>query len=270
MSERLELVAASGRIVDVILIDDDDEFGRAGADVIQQVMEQNPDRTVISFATGGTPLPVYRELVRRHQEEGLCFANVHSFMLDEYHGLPPEHENSFVKYITDNLFSKVDIPKPNIHFYEGPVEDHMQICYRYEKAIRELGGIDLMLLGIGRNGHIAFNEPGCRIDSRCRLIRLTEDTRKANARFFSGIDEVPQYALSMGIGNILEAKKILLMATGTNKSDALFNTLRGPVDSEVPASYLQKYERDCTFLIDREAAGELLQYRESMPVAEVN
>ncbi|MDP8257394.1 MAG: glucosamine-6-phosphate deaminase [Candidatus Alcyoniella australis] len=261
MSERMKIVAASGKIFQMILLDNEDDLAVHGADLIAKTIEDKNGNAVLCFATGSTPLPVYRELIRRYQAKQISFAKVHAFMLDEYIGLGPDDPNSFRYYMSQKLFSQIDIPEDQVHCYSGPVEDHMQSCFRYERAIKELGGIDMMLLGIGRNGHIAFNEPGCTIDSRCRLIKLTDDTRRANARFFESLDQVPQHALSMGIGNILEVKQLMMMATGSSKSEAVFNMLRGPVDSMVPASSLQMYNGECHLLIDRAASTELLEYR---------
>ncbi|RLI23840.1 glucosamine-6-phosphate deaminase, partial [Candidatus Bathyarchaeota archaeon] len=191
-----------------------------------------------------------------HREEGLSFSRVTTFNLDEYVGLPPDHPQSYHYYMFHNLFDHVDVRRENVHIPDGMAENLDEECRRYEEAIKEAGGIDLQLLGIGRNGHIGFNEPGSPFDSRTRVVKLSEQTRKDNARFFNSIDEVPTHAITMGIGTIMEARRIILIASGEAKAEAIAKAVKGPKTVDVPASALQDHP-DCLFIIDKEAASLL-------------
>ena len=230
-------------------------MAKEGAKIFAKAIREKPD-TVLGLATGGTPVGLYKELIRMQKDDGLDFSRVRSFNLDEYLGLSGDHPQSYRYFMNTNLFNHIDINKANTHVPDGKAEDTLDSYRKYEEDIKQAGGIDLQLLGIGGNGHIAFNEPGSRSDSRTRVVDLTEKTIKDNARFFEDESQVPKKAVTMGIGTILETKKIVLLATGSSKIDALVKTVKGSVSSDVPASFLQNHP-DCTFITDKEAASSL-------------
>ncbi len=213
---------------------------------------------VLGLATGSTPLPFYAELVRLHREEGLSFANVVTFNLDEYLGLAPDHPESYHAFMRKNLFDHVDIPSGHWHLPPGLVETGTETtaCAAYEAAIQATGGIDFQILGIGRTGHIGFNEPGSSRDSRTRLVHLDEVTRQDAAPAFGGLDKVPTHALTMGCGTILEARALRLMAWGEKKASIVKTAVDGPITDEVSASFLQLHP-NARYLLDLEAAGDL-------------
>jgi len=231
------------------------------ADAIESLMRERLAEgrpAVLGLATGGTPLPLYRELVRRHREEGLSFTNVTTFNLDEYLGLPKDHPESYWHFMHHHLFDHIDLPPDRIHLPDGiigddEIESH---CEKYEAAIRSAGGIDLQILGIGRTGHIGFNEPGSPIDSRTRLIHLDEITRADATPAFGGIENVPRKAITMGCGTILDARRIALLAWGENKAMIVKRAIEGPIDSAVSASYLQNHP-STTYHLDLLAASLL-------------
>lgn len=214
--------------------------------------------TVLGLATGSTPILYYEELIRLHNEEGLSFQNVITFNLDEYAGLPREHEESYWYFMHRNLFDHIDIKPENIHLPSGTVskDDIPAHCEEYEKAIAAAGGIDQQILGIGRTGHIGFNEPGSPKDSLTRAIQLDEITREDAAPAFGGIDNVPTAAITMGCGTILAARRIVLMAWGAGKAPIVQKAVQGPVNDIVSASYLQEHD-NAVFYIDKAAAAEL-------------
>jgi glucosamine-6-phosphate deaminase len=214
--------------------------------------------TVLGLATGGTPIPLYQELIRLHREEGLSFANVVTFNLDEYLGLPKEHPESYWSFMHHNLFNHIDLPPQNIHLPDGMVAENEipAHCAAYEAAIRNAGGIDFQILGIGRTGHIGFNEPGSPKESRTRRIHLDPVTRHDAAPAFGGLENVPTHAITMGCGTILEARKIALMAWGSKKADIVREAISGPITDQVSASFLQQHP-DATFYLDKEAASAL-------------
>jgi glucosamine-6-phosphate deaminase len=214
--------------------------------------------TVLGLATGGTPIPLYQELIRLHREEGLSFANVVTFNLDEYLGLPKEHPESYWSFMHHNLFNHIDLPPQNIHLPDGMVAESgiPTHCSAYEAAIRNAGGIDFQILGIGRTGHIGFNEPGSPKESRTRRIHLDPVTRHDAAPAFGGLENVPTHAITMGCGTILEARKIALMAWGSKKADIVREAISGPITDQVSASFLQQHP-DATFYLDKEAASAL-------------
>lgn len=247
----------SGSWLELISVDNHQATGQPCADIVEQTIRTANGCATICFSTGDSPLPTYRELVTRYQNGALSFAKVRAFLLDEYIGLPAGHPACFRTFMENNLYSQADFPADNLNFFFGPLEDHMQTCYRFEQELKATGGVDLMMLGIGTNGHIAFNEPGTLPESRTRLIKLSESTRKTNARFFPSIEEVPSHALSVGIATILEAKKLLLVAAGKSKAEALQKAFQGPVDNQVPASHLQSYTGELVVVTDQEAASLL-------------
>ncbi len=239
----------------VIICADAEEMSKQGAEIFADRIKAKPD-LVLGLATGGTPEGMYRELARLNKDGQLDFSQVKTFNLDEYAALPPTHDQSYRYFMNKNLFDLVNINKENTHVPDGEAPDLEKHCQEYEDAIQAAGGIDLQLLGIGVNGHVAFNEPGSPRDSRTRVVELDEITRQANSRFFSSIDEVPGQALSMGIGTINEAREIMLLASGENKADAIAKTLEGPVTEEVPASLLRDHA-NVTFILDKAAASKL-------------
>lgn len=230
----------------------------AAADLAEEVIRSKPAGKagpVLGLATGSTPEGLYAELVRRHREQGLSFADVTSFNLDEYLGLYPGHDQSYRYFMVHQLFMHVDIKYENTFVPSGlewNMEKHVQ---EYEELIRAKGGIDLQVLGIGGNAHIGFNEPGSAKDSRTRVVALEEPTREANSRFFDNdISRVPTHAISMGVATVLEAKKVILMAKGEGKADAVAKSVKGPATPHVPASLLQGHP-DCIFILDPGAAS---------------
>lgn len=213
---------------------------------------------VLGLATGRTPLPFYKELIHLHQEGELSFAKVITFNLDEYLGLPGEHPESYRAFMRRELFDHIDIPAENVNIPDGMVSpDALEAhCAAYEEAIREAGGIDFQLLGIGRTGHIGFNEPGSPRDSRTRRVELDPITRQDAAPSFGGLENVPEHAISMGCGTILEARKIALLAWGAAKAEIVKEALTGPVTDQVSASFLQGHP-DAAFYLDSEAGSAL-------------
>jgi glucosamine-6-phosphate deaminase len=197
-----------------------------------------------------------------HKEGGLDFSRVVTFNLDEYIGLPPTHPQSYRYFMDENLFRHVNIRMENTHVPNGLLDDLQKTCKEFEEVIRGSGGIDLQLLGIGGNGHIAFNEPGSPFDSRTRAVNLSERTIKDNARFFRSIDEVPRQAISVGMGTIMEVKKIILLASSAGKAEAVAKSVEGPITADVPASILQRHP-DCTFILDEEAASKLTRSKKT-------
>jgi len=247
----------------VIVVKDELEMGKRAAQLLVEDMARHATY-VLGLATGSTPLPLYNELIRLHKEQGLDFSTVITFNLDEYVGLPPDHDQSYHYFMYENLFKHVNInpklthvPKGNVPYAsDDDIKRIQQICDEYEAMIDDVGGIDYQVLGIGANGHIGFNEPGSSLGSLTRIKTLAQKTRQDNARFFNSIDEVPRYAITMGIGTILKARKVLLLASGKNKADAVRAALEGPVTSMCPASALQLH-RFATYVIDEAAASKL-------------
>ena len=211
---------------------------------------------VLGFATGSTPLGLYRRLVQGYQRGELDFAKVVTFNLDEYVGLSPSHPQSYHYFMWGNLFKHININPSNVHIPNGMVDDIEFHCEWYEEQIRRAGGIDLQILGIGPNGHLAFNEPGSSLGSRTRIKTLSRATIQANARFFGSPEAVPRYAITMGIGTIMEARKLLLLASGKAKARAVRAMLEGPISAMVPATIVQLH-RFAHVLLDEEAASEL-------------
>ena len=213
---------------------------------------------VIGLATGSTPEQTYAELAKMHRQQDLRFAGVTAFNLDEYWGLDGDHDQSYRHFMNSNLFDRIDIRPWNTHVLNGKAVNPALECAGFEAKILSVGGIDMWLLGIGPNGHIAFNEPGSPVDSRTRLVNLTQTTIDANSdgRFFKDASEVPRCALSAGIGTIREARSLVLLATGSKKADAIAAAVDGPFSPDCPSSMLQDHP-DCTFIVDAEAASGL-------------
>ncbi len=213
----------------------------------------NKKNSVLGLATGSTPIGMYKELIRRHREEGLDFSKVVTFNLDEYYGLSPEHPQSYHFFMWNILFKHINLKKENIHLLNGITENIAKECKQYEDLIQKSGGIDLQILGIGDNGHIGFNEPDISLDTRTHLVNLTAKTIRANSRFFNNAQEVPKQAITMGIGTIMQAKKIILLANGKRKARVVERTINGPITTKVPATVLQLHN-DVTIIVDQEAA----------------
>jgi glucosamine-6-phosphate deaminase len=236
----------------------DEDIAREAARIVANSVRRNP-AIRLGLATGSTTIGVYRELARLHCEESLDFSRVVTFNLDEYFGLSATHPQSFHFFMREHFFAHVNIPENNIHIPDGGIKsDYDGYCASYEQAIRDAGGIDLQILGIGRNGHIGFNEPTSSLGSRTRLKVLTRETIEDNRKFFDLGEEIPQCAITMGIGTILEAKRILLLASGSAKAAPIALAIEGPVTASCTASALQHHP-DVMFLIDQAAGAQLKQ-----------
>lgn len=231
------------------------------ADLIKERNKTNKN-TVLGLATGSTPTQIYDELVRIHKEEKLTFKNVITFNLDEYYPMEPDSLHSYVKFMNEYLFKHLDIPKNQIHIPDGTLakDDVYNFCVNYEKEIEKAGGLDIQILGIGRTGHIGFNEPGSSDDSRTRLIALDQLTILDAASGFFGAENVPKRAITMGVGTIMKAKKIYLMAWGEGKAEIIQKTVEGEIDKLVPASFLQKHS-DVEVILDEASSAELTKIK---------
>ncbi len=241
--------------MEVLIRDTADEVSLLGSQIVAQLLRRKP-RCVLGLATGRTPLRLYGELIRLHQTEKLNFSQVVTFNLDEYVGLPPDHPQSYHHYMRENLFRHVNIPLESTHIPDGYSADLRHHCKEYEQAIINAGGIDLQLLGIGSNGHIGFNEPTGSLRSRTWIKILSEKTLRDNASNFSNPDEQPRHVVTMGIGTILEARHCVVLACGSQKSNAVKEMIEGPVSSMCPASALQLHPR-VTVIVDTPAAARL-------------
>jgi glucosamine-6-phosphate deaminase len=250
----------------VVVHEDYDAMSRKGAEIIASRIRQKPN-LILGLATGSTPLGLYSELVRMHKSDGLDFSKVITFNLDEYIGVPPEHDQSYHYFMWHSLFKHINVNPSHVYVPQGMYGDLKissfetdpkiaQFCTWYEDEIRKYGGIDVQVLGIGGNGHIAFNEPGSSLGSRTRIKTLTEKTVKDNARFFKSENEVPRYAITMGVGTIMEARELLLLANGEEKADAVKAAVEGPITAMCPASALQLH-RKAIILTDKKAATRL-------------
>jgi glucosamine-6-phosphate deaminase len=242
--------------------------------MIESLIRQNNSAgraTVLGLPTGSTPVGLYRELIRLHKEAGLDFGRVITFNLDEYYPMRPDDPQSYRLWMQETFFDHVNIPPQNIHLPDGmlPIEEVEDYCMRYEQRIRRAGGIDLQVLGIGRTGHIGFNEPGSTRHSRTRLVTLDPVTRRDAAGSFFGEDNVPHQALTMGVGTILDSKKVVLMAFGEHKSQIVQRAVEGAVSDSVTASFLQQHP-DATFLLDQAAARDLAAIGQPWTIGPVN
>ena len=231
-----------------------EDMSRRVADVIAEVVVEKPN-CVLGLATGSTPIGLYADLVSDCKEGKISFKDVSTYNLDEYRGLAGDHDQSYRYFMNVNLFDHVDIDKAATHVPDGACEDADAACAAYEEAIEAAGGVDIQLLGLGHNGHIGFNEPCDEFPKATHCVTLTESTIQANSRLFDSIDEVPREAYTMGIGTIMKAKKILVVANGEGKADIVRRAFFGPVTPEVPASILQ-FHPDVTVIVDA-AAGAL-------------
>lgn len=239
--------------MNIIEFESKDQLGKEAAAIIARTIAAKPD-AVLGLATGGTPIETYKELIQLHQAHQLSFKQTKTINLDEYAGLNPEHENSYMTYMKLHLFDHIDLPHDQYFLPNGNAAHLEKECLRYDQLIEDVGGIDLQLLGIGQNGHIGFNEPGTPFNSKTHVVQLDENTRQANARYFSSIDEVPTHAITMGIASILSSKKILLLASGKSKAKVIQYLEQAEIHPDFPASALKLHE-DVTVLIDREAGS---------------
>ena len=242
--------------MEVVISTTPDEAGKLAADAIQELVGRRPE-AVLGVATGSSPLIIYNELGRRVGQASLSLAKTRAFMLDEYVGLAADHPQRYRNVISGEFVDKVDIDPTHVYGPDGLAADLAGACESYERAIAEAGGVDLQILGIGTDGHIAFNEPGSSLASRTRIKTLTSQTRRDNARFFGGdVDLVPQHCLTQGIGTILEARHVVLVASGRGKAEAVHQLVEGPVSALWPATALQLHPH-VTVLLDAAAASRL-------------
>lgn len=229
-----------------------EELSKAAAEEFAKVIKEKPN-AVLGLATGGSPVGMYKELIKMYEKNELDFSKVTTVNLDEYIGLNPEHNQSYRHFMNENLFNHININIANT-FVPNGLADNLEVeCKEYDKKIMELGGIDIQLLGVGNNGHIAFNEPDEQLSAGTHVISLTENTIEANSRFFENINDVPKKAITMGLDGIMKAKKIILIASGESKAEAIKGLFSGKITTDNPASMLQMH-RDVTVIVDKEAA----------------
>ncbi len=239
----------------IIKTADYNEMSKKAANIIAAQMILKPD-SVLGMATGSSPIGTYKELIKKYEEGDIDFSDITTVNLDEYKGLPRTSEQSYYYFMNENLFNHVNINKERTHVPNGMIEDAEEECGNYEALIKQLGGIDLQLLGLGHNGHIGFNEPAEQFDKETHCVDLQESTIQANKRFFDSIDDVPRKAYTMGIGTIMSAKKILVVVSGADKAEIVKKAFTGPVTPSVPASILQMHP-DVTIVCDAAAYAEL-------------
>lgn len=236
----------------LMVVENYEMLSRVAAEEFATVIKNKPN-AILGLATGGSPIGMYKELIKKYNNKELDFSQVTTVNLDEYVGINSEHEQSYRYFMNENLFKHINIDINNTFVPNGLAKDLNMECKLYDRKIEELGGIDIQLLGVGNNGHIAFNEPDEELSAGTHVISLTENTVKANARFFNSIDEVPRKAITMGVGGIMKAKRIILIANGEGKADAIKGLFSGKITTENPASMLQMH-RDVTVIVDEEAA----------------
>jgi glucosamine-6-phosphate deaminase len=239
----------------IIVAKDYEEMSKKAANIVAAHIILKPD-SVLGLATGSTPVGMYQELINLYQKGDIDFSNVTTFNLDEYYGLDENDPQSYHYFMMDKLLNHINVARENIHIPSSLAPDMQKECDDYEKKIKDAGGIDLQVLGIGRNGHIGFNEPNVKFEAKTHMVELQNDTIHANARFFNSVEEVPTKAISMGIQTIMQAKKILLIANGEGKADAIYKTLQGDITPQVPASILQLHH-NVVVILDEKAASKL-------------
>jgi glucosamine-6-phosphate deaminase len=239
----------------VEVVADYEAMSLKAAEKVADLVRKKPE-AVVGFATGSTPLGLYRHLIRLHREEGLDFSGITTFNLDEYIGLGPDHPQSYHRFMWEALFNALNVNPESVHIPSGLALDIDRYCAEYEESLAKKGGMDLQILGIGTNGHLAFNEPGGSLNSRTRSTLLTSNTLSKNARFFESIDRVPRSAITMGIGSIMEARKLLMLASGEEKAEAIQASLEGPLTAMMPASILQCHP-SVHVVLDEGAAANL-------------
>ncbi|PLT29075.1 glucosamine-6-phosphate deaminase [Peribacillus deserti] len=235
----------------VIKAESFEEMSRIAANKVMNLVKEKPS-AVLGLATGSTPVGLYRELIQDHRQNGTSYQDVRTVNLDEYVGLEPSSHNSYASFMRDMFFSHIDIAEQNTHIPNGKAGSLEEECQRYDKLIEGLGGVDLQVLGIGRNGHIGFNEPGTSFESTVHVVQLDQSTREANSRFFDSIDSVPREAITMGIASILKSKEILLLASGASKAEAIKQLFEDSVSEQFPASAL-KTHHNVTLIADQDA-----------------
>lgn len=235
----------------IFVTKDYQEMSEAAADMIVDLVEEKPG-CVLGLATGSTPEGLYAEIAKRHEAEGIDFSRVATFNLDEYRGLPADHEQSYHYFMQKHLFSKINVRPENTHVPNGANPDAQAACDAYEASILLAGGVDLQLLGLGHNGHIGFNEPAPEFPKETHCVDLTESTINANSRLFDSVDEVPRQAYTMGIGTIMAAKQVLVVVSGEDKAQIVRDAFFGPVTPEVPASILQ-FHPNAVAIVDEAA-----------------
>lgn len=241
--------------MEIIIQKTAEEGSAVGGRIVARLIKYKP-AAVLGLATGSTPVKLYREMIKWHKEQGLDFSKATTFNLDEYVGLDANHHASYHRFMRENLFSGINVPEKNIHIPDGQTKDLAAYCATYEKSIRDAGGIDLQVLGIGSDGHLGFNEPTSSFASHTRIKTLDEQTVKDNQRFFKPGEEVPRHVITMGLGSIMDARTCLLLAFGENKADAVAAMAEGPVSAMVPATILQ-FHRDARIILDEAAASKL-------------
>lgn len=251
--------------MEVVIVPDAGAVGQVAAGAVADLVARRPE-AVLGLATGSSPTSLYRELARRVGAGELSLARCRGFMLDEYVGLPADHPERYRSVVEADLVRPTDLPTERVHGPDGLATDLLAACAAYEQAIREAGGIDLQILGVGADGHIAFNEPGSSLSSRTRIKTLTDQTRRDNARFFGGdVEAVPRHCLTQGVGTILEARHVVLLASGRAKADAVHHVVEGAVTAMWPGSALQLHPH-VTVVVDEDAAARLqlaAYYRET-------
>ena len=241
--------------MELIIVETAEEMSVKAAELFADRIAAKPD-IVIGLATGTTPENMYAELAKMNQAGKIDCSQVVTFNLDEYVGLSPHHPQSYHYFMQENLFKHINIEPQNIHIPSGTTSNYHAFCQWYEQRIEQCGGIDIQVLGVGSDGHIAFNEPSSSLGSRTRIKTLSEQTINDNARFFDKKDEVPIYAITMGVGTVLEARKLILLANGTSKAQAIADSIEKPISSMCTASALQLHP-DSIFFLDTKAAGKL-------------
>lgn len=239
----------------LIVTKDYNELSKVAAKEMAKVIKNN-NKSILGLATGGSPVGMYKELINMNKSGEIDFSDITTVNLDEYIGLSGEHPQSYRYFMNENLFNHINIDKNKTYVPNGLAKDIEKECTSYDAKIEELGGIDVQLLGVGNNGHIAFNEPNEALLAGTHLTDLKEDTIKANSRFFDSIDDVPKKAITMGLGQIMRAKKIILIASGESKAEVVKAMLSGKISTDIPATMLQMH-RDVTVIVD-EAAAKLL------------
>lgn len=239
----------------ILVVKNYDEMSKVAAKELAEVISKKPEAT-LGLATGGTPVGMYKELIDMYKNGELDFSKVTTVNLDEYVGLSGEHDQSYRYFMDSNLFNHVNIRKEYTYVPNGLAEDMLKECVNYDKRIEELGGIDVQVLGIGSNGHIGFNEPSDTLSLGTHVTDLAESTIEANSRYFVSKEEVPTKALTMGLGAIMKAKKILLMVSGESKAEIMDKVVNGKITTQVPASFLQMH-KDVVLIIDEDAARKI-------------
>lgn len=242
--------------MNIRIFENEEDLNATGAGLIASLLQTKP-RAVLGLATGSSPVGIYKQLITLYQKGLVSFSQASSFNLDEYVALPTEHRESYRSFMNEQLFKHIDIDIARTQVPDGQAADLEQECNSYEQRLDDRGPVDLQLLGIGHNGHIGFNEPGTELTGRTHVVDLKDETRKANARFFDSIDEVPAQAITMGVGTILKAKQILLIARGEEKAEIIREAFMGPITTACPASLLQCHP-NVVVLLDR-AAGRLVR-----------